>query len=344
MGGRGEIKAIAPVEGRSSRTAVLALVALSALALLVFALLFAVTGARRPGALAGLLLLALCAVLLASLPLVLHLLHRLHALERQSAAFYHELTRLAKVASLGEVSSSIAHDLNNPLAIMNEEAGWIMDLLQGAGCDERASREEIRHSVEQIRIQIRRSREITQRILNWARDADEPAAAVDLNLLLNKTLYLLESDLQTGRVRVVKQMTPERAMVTGSVAELRQVFLNLMKNALDAMGEEGGTLTIATTPGPGEVRVSIGDTGTGIPPEIRPRLFEPFFTTKEEGKGSGLGLAISSWIVGKLGGRIEVESSPGQGAVFTVVLPARRSEETQTEKGESHAGHPTAAG
>ncbi len=344
MGGRGEIKAIAPVGGRSLRTAVLAFAALPALVLLAFALLLALTGGRRPGALAGLLLLALCAVLLASIPLILHLLHRLSAMERQGAAFYHELTRLAKVASLGEVSSSIAHDLNNPLAIMNEEAGWVMDLLQGAGGDERAAREEIRHSVEQIQIQIRRSREITQRILNWARDTDEPAAAVDLNLLLNKTLYLLESDLQRVQVRVVKRLASVPPVAAGSVAELRQVFLNLMKNALDAMGETGGTLTIATSSSPGEVRASIGDTGSGIPPEALPRLFEPFFTTKEEGKGTGLGLAISSWIVGKLGGRIEVESTPGQGAVFTIVLPARTSEAMEPCNGGAHAGHPTAAG
>jgi two-component system NtrC family sensor kinase len=250
---------------------------------------------------------------------------RMAEIERQRDGFYQELSRLTKVASLGEVSSSIAHDLNNPLAIMNEEAGWCKDLLEGVGgeANPESVKQEFANSVEQILIQIARSREITRRILNWARDTDEKGATVDLNGLLSKTLYLLESDMQTMQVKVVKDLAPALPQASGSQSELRQVFLNLMKNALDAMRPAGGILTITTRPtGDGGSAVTIGDTGPGIPPEVLPRLFEPFFTTKPEGKGTGLGLSISHYIVRKLGGRLEVSSEPGRGSAFTVTLPA----------------------
>ncbi len=258
---------------------------------------------------------------------------RFARLESQRDAFYAELTRLSKVASLGEVSSGIAHDLNNPLAVMNEEAGWIADLLGAAEQDPAHAREEILNSLDQIQLQIRRSRDIVRRVLNWARDAGEEAGAVDLNDLLDKTLYLLESDLQTADVRVVRRLEADLPQVAAGAAELRQVLVNLMKNALDAM-EGGGTLTLTTErTGEGSVRAAISDTGRGIPAEQVPRLFEPFFTTKPEGRGTGLGLSISSWIVRKLGGRIDVASTVGRGSTFTVTLPAAPASSARTEGG-----------
>ncbi len=248
---------------------------------------------------------------------------RLDHLVNQRDAFFRELTRLSKIASLGEVSSGIAHDLNNPLAIMNEEAGWILDLLRASDVDQAHASLEILNSAEQLQIQIGRSREIIRRILSWARDTDEDVGSVDVNSLLDKTLYLLESDLQTVEVRVVKKYARDLPPAAGSAAELRQVLLNLMKNALDAMKTGGGTLTLSTeeTDG-GRILAAISDTGHGIPPDLVPHLFEPFFSTKPEGQGSGLGLAISSWIVKKLGGTIDVTSEAGRGSTFYVALPA----------------------
>jgi two-component system NtrC family sensor kinase len=240
---------------------------------------------------------------------------------RQRDAFYQEFARLSKLASLGEAACSIAHDLNNPLAIMNEEAGWLQDLLNSTDTHADVMRREFAASVEQVQIQIGRCREIARRMLTWTRNPEEPSGQVDINTLLTKTLYLVETELVATGVRVLKQLEPGLPLVMGSAAELRQVLLHLMKNALDAMKGTGGTLTITTVRAGDAVRASIADSGPGIQPDVVARIFEPFFTTKGEEQGTGLGLTISLWIVQRIGGRIDVESTPGSGSAFHVTLP-----------------------
>lgn len=247
---------------------------------------------------------------------------KLLSLEGERDAFYQELLRLSAFSSLGEISSSIAHDLNNPLAIMNEEVGWIQDLLQGQDPSGPHALSEYANSAVQIRLQIQRSAEITRRILSWSREGEENRQLVDLNVLLNKTLVLLESDLSSARISVTKELDPRLPPVSGNLPELRQVFLHLTKNALDAMKDRGGVLTIATESRGDLVRASIRDTGPGIPKDLAKSIFSPFFTTKPAGEGTGVGLSISAWIVKRLGGKIEVESEPGAGSSFHVLLPA----------------------
>ena len=253
-----------------------------------------------------------------------HLTRRLAELERQRDAFYQEFARLSRAASLGEIASGIAHDLNNPLAIMKEEAGWLLDLLKGSSLDEEATRQEFASSVAQIDLQINRSSGVTRRVLHWARDMDGPADAIDVNRLLTRTLYLLETELTAGDVQVVKRFGADLPTAAGSEAEIGQVFLHLIKNALDAMKGTGGTLTMSTELAGDIVHVDIADTGTGIRPDLLGRIFEPFFTTKPEGEGTGLGLSISRWVVQRAGGHISVESTPGRGATFRVTLRAAR--------------------
>jgi len=263
---------------------------------------------------------------------------------RQRDAFYQEFARLSKLASLGEASCSIAHDLNNPLAIMNEEAGWMQDLLHGAESDDTVTRSEFAASVEQLQIQIGRCREIARRMLTWTRDPEEPSGQVDINTLLTKTLYLVETELVATGVRVVKHLDGTLPLIKGNAAELRQVLLHLMKNALDAMKGTGGTLTITTARAGHAVRASVSDTGPGIAPELLDRVFEPFFTTKAEEQGNGLGLTISAWIVQRSGGRIDVESVPGAGCAFHVTLPAVRHEVPPATTGGPDESRETAAG
>jgi len=270
---------------------------------------------------------------------------RLREVEGQRGSFFEELSRLSRVSSLGQVSSSIAHDLNNPLAILNEEAGWLSDLLSGAaGADGPAVRAEMAASVAQIQEQVRRAREISRRILSWARETEGASGRVDLNEAVVKALHLLEGEMVERPVRVQRSLAPGLPPVPGTVAEVRQVILHLAKNALDAMGKEGGTLTLATRASDGKVVLSVGDTGPGIPRENLERIFEPFFTTKPEGQGTGLGLSISLYIVKKLGGTLEVESRPGEGTVFHVVLPAARESGEPDLPGGWHAGRETAPG
>ena len=273
------------------------------------------------GRMATLMVVACAASAAAAAWVSVRLVQQLRAVVRQRDAFYQEFARLSKLASLGEAACSIAHDLNNPLAIMNEEAGWLQDLLNSTDTDADVMRREFAASVEQVQIQIGRCREIARRMLTWTRNPEEPSGQVDINTLLTKTLYLVETELVATGVRVLKQLEPGLPLVMGSAAELRQVLLHLMKNALDAMKGTGGTLTITTVRAGDAVRASIADSGPGIQPDVVARIFEPFFTTKGEEQGTGLGLTISLWIVQRIGGRIDVESTPGSGSAFHVTLP-----------------------
>ena len=273
------------------------------------------------GRMATLMVVACAASVAAAAWVSVRLVQQLRAVVRQRDAFYQEFARLSKLASLGEAACSIAHDLNNPLAIMNEEAGWLQDLLNSTDTHADVMRREFAASVEQVQIQIGRCREIARRMLTWTRNPEEPSGQVDINTLLTKTLYLVETELVATGVRVLKQLEPGLPLVMGSAAELRQVLLHLMKNALDAMKGTGGTLTITTVRAGDAVRASIADSGPGIQPDVVARIFEPFFTTKGEEQGTGLGLTISLWIVQRIGGRIDVESTPGSGSAFHVTLP-----------------------
>ena len=315
-------RAATPPPGRRLRRTVVALLLVPPACLLLSALAVFTWGPRSSLAVLVPVVAALAVAAALAWPLAARIRRELTALARQRDAFYEELLRLSRAASLGEVASSIAHDLNNPLAIMREEAGWIQDLMQGGELGAAHTQAEIANALKQIDIQIERSREITQRLLQWGRDSAPQTESVDVNLLLNKTLYLLESELQAAGVRVVKELSPGLAQVRGGAPELRQVFLNLMKNALDAMRGAGGTMTLATRPERGGVRIEIRDTGPGIPAAAIEHIFEPFFTTKAANEGTGLGLPISRWIVEKVGGTLGVESREGAGASFHVTLPA----------------------
>lgn len=338
-GGRGRL----PHRGLRRLLAALGILPLPFLILLGFLALHG--GGRRPAPVFAAVLLGGLASAGAAWLAARRISRRLEEVERQRDSFFEELSRLSRVSSLGQVSSSIAHDLNNPLAILNEEAGWLSDLLSGvAGGDGRAVREEMTSSVAQIQEQVRRAREICRRILNWARETEGAAGRVDLNEAVVKALHLLEGEMGGRPVRVQRSLAPGLAPVPGTVAEVRQVILHLAKNALDAMGKEGGTLSLTTRSSEGRVILSVGDTGPGIPREHLERIFEPFFTTKPEGQGTGLGLSISLYIVKKLGGTLEVESRPGEGTVFHVVLPAVRDAGAQPFSEGGHAGRESASG
>ena len=248
----------------------------------------------------------------------------LRGLRRQAQALQSELVRLSKVATLGERASQIVHDLNNPLAIINEEAGWMLDLLAGEGAESHSTRAELANSAEQVQVQVGRTREIVRRTLEWTRGLEETGQDVDINAVLTQTLRLLEEDLSTSGIRVERSFSPNVPPVKGSASELRQAFLNLVKNALDAMSAGGGVLTLDTRPSGGGAEIVVADTGCGIPPDRITRIFDPFFTTKTEGHGSGLGLSICDWIVRAHGGSVRVESWTGKGSAFTIRLPAAR--------------------
>jgi signal transduction histidine kinase len=172
---------------------------------------------------------------------------------------------------------------------------------------------------------VRRTKEIVQALHNYSRGDDERPVVVDLHRGLDESLELLRHHLRHGIV-VERHYGPEveAGRVHGFGAQLQQVFMNLLTNAAQALGEkpEGGTIRLTTERRGDRVVITVADDGPGIPPELLPRIFDPFFTTKDVGQGSGLGLSIVHGIVERHGGSISVESQVGKGTTFTVTLPA----------------------
>ncbi len=218
------------------------------------------------------------------------------------------------------MAAGVAHEINNPVAIMVEEAGWIGDLLEeDPDCSQNL--DEFRRALDQIKNQGKRCKEITQKLLSFARKSDGAIQEVNLNDLLEELLGLSAQRAKFSLVEVKTDFQPNLPHVQVSLSELQQVFLNLINNAIDSMEKAGGVLNVATRSQGDSIVVTIADTGTGIPTANLNRIFYPFFTTKPVGKGTGLGLSICYGIIEKVGGRIEVESEVDVGTTFSIHFP-----------------------
>lgn len=251
------------------------------------------------------------------------IMNRIDTLERERLALNEHLVQASKLSALGEMAAGIAHEINNPVAIMMEEAGWIEDLLMDMPKD--GNTEEIESSVSKIRTQGARCRTITHKLLGFARKSDEPDQAVDVGTLLREMVALTNEKARNAGVSISVSIAQDLRPVVATPSVLQQIFLNLFNNAVDAMENSGGSLTVKATvdadaPVP-MVLVAVADSGTGIPPKVLKRIFDPFFTTKAAGKGTGLGLSICYGIVQGLGGHIRIDSVEGEGTTFFVSLP-----------------------
>jgi two-component system NtrC family sensor kinase len=179
----------------------------------------------------------------------------------------------------------------------------------------------LREPLDMVLSEASRARDIVRDLLDFGRQRPLTLRPVDLNAVVRQVLALLRPSC--GRVTVQEEFAPGLPPVEADAARLKQVFVNIVQNALHAM-PGGGRLLVRTDHDGEAVTVTFADTGVGIPPENLRRIFDPFFTTKPDSKGTGLGLSVSLHIVRQHGGAIEVESEPGRGATFTVRLPVRR--------------------
>jgi two-component system NtrC family sensor kinase len=263
---------------------------------------------------------ALAALGLAALSLVTvrRLLGQKDAALRQKALSDEQLLQSQKLASIGELSAGIAHEINNPLAIIRQEAEWLLRLFN-KGTPPDAG--ETQTGLTEIVHQVDRAREITQNLLNFARRRQPVVQAVELNRIIEDMTLLVEKTAQQSHINLVKQLSPDLPLIDSDAPLLRQVILNLLNNAIQATGPDGAVTVITRATNDDQVIVEINDTGSGIPKEHLAQIFDPFFTTKPQGKGTGLGLSICHGIVERLGGKISVASQEGQGSSFTIKLP-----------------------
>ncbi len=231
-----------------------------------------------------------------------------------------QLMQTDKLAALGKMATGIAHEINNPLAVIGEKAGWMRDLLAEEEFQDSANLKEYQKSIEKIEEHVERVRKITHNMLGFARRMEPHLDNVDVNAVLNQTLELLQNHARINNIDIKKDLQTDLPVIATDQSQLQQVFLNLANNAIDAIGKDG-TIDIVTRRTDQRIEVSIKDDGPGIPRELQRRIFDPFFTTKQTGKGTGLGLSISYSIIERMGGTISFSSKEGEGTEFRIFLP-----------------------
>jgi two-component system NtrC family sensor kinase len=239
--------------------------------------------------------------------------------EKREAAF-RQMEHTHKLSSIGRLAAGVAHEINNPLAIINEKAGLMMDLLEYS--KDFPEKEKFTSLTDVILQSITRCRSITHRLLGFARRMEVQIEVLDLNEVLRETFTFLEKEALYRNLDVRLQLAPDLPRIASDRGQLQQVFLNLLNNSYAAV-EDGGSVTITSYEKDLDtVAVSIQDNGCGMSEETIKHIFEPFFTTKK-GTGTGLGLPITYGIIKKLGGDIEVQSKEGKGTTMTVYLPKK---------------------
>lgn len=249
------------------------------------------------------------------------MVHRIAVSDHEKEILNQQVIETGKLASVGELAAGIAHEINNPVAIMVEEAGWIQDLLDEEEFRQSENLDEFRRAVAQIKTQGTRCKDITYKLLSFARKTDPRQQELQINNLISELTALSNQRAKLSSVEIHAELTENLPLLRLPISELQQVILNLINNAIDAMERKGGQLFIYTRREEHHVVVEVSDTGSGIPEANLSRIFDPFFTTKPVGKGTGLGLAICYGIIQKMGGEIRVRSTLNVGTVFTVYLP-----------------------
>jgi two-component system, NtrC family, sensor kinase len=256
---------------------------------------------------------------------------RIAKADKEKLMMNEQVVETGKLASVGELAAGIAHEINNPVAIMIEEAGWIEDILEDEEFQESENLDEFIRALEQIRTQGRRCKEITHKLLHFARKTDSRTQEIQINDLIKELVALSAQKAKYSNVTINTGLQKDLPPLQVSETEVQQVFLNLINNALDAMENKGGVIDIKTLMEGNHIAVQVADNGPGIPEANLARIFDPFFTTKPVGKGTGLGLSICYGIIKKMGGEIDVHSVVDVGATFRVMIPLPNQDESQEE-------------
>src|SRR5881275_2850412 len=229
-----------------------------------------------------------------------------------------QLVQAGKLATLGELTTGVAHELNNPLNNIGLFVGNAVDLVELAGTEKGQIVSELRHAMQQVG----KATEIISHLRTFGRAAPVSREPISLRQVIERALSLMGEQLRLRQIEVTVDLGTQELVVIGNAIQLEQVFINLLTNARDAVVDAPRrAICISGGVGAGAAVITFADTGTGIPPGLEQRIFDPFFTTKEVGKGTGLGLSITYGIIKEHGGTISVASRPGERATFLINLP-----------------------
>jgi two-component system NtrC family sensor kinase len=282
-----------------------------------------------------LMFFGLIAIIIMAFALSRAVVRRVAKADSEKQLMSKKVIEASKLASVGELAAGIAHEINNPVAIMVEEAGWMGDLMEEVVFDKSENRSEFERAIKQIQTQGKRCKEITHKLLSFARQTDTTVEDVSIKTLLEQMVALSSQRSRYSMVQIHTDVQQNLPAIRASISELQQVFFNLINNAIDAMDNQGGTLTISGQQENSFIVIKVTDTGKGIPEANLDRIFDPFFTTKPVGKGTGLGLSICYGIIEKMGGKIEVQSKMGSGTTFLIYIPLETKAGLQDKKNES---------
>jgi two-component system, NtrC family, sensor kinase len=251
------------------------------------------------------------------------LVNRMRMCDEKREAAFREMQHSHKLSSIGRLAAGVAHEINNPMAIINEKAGLMRDLMEFA--PQFPEKEKFLSLTNVILQSVQRCRSITHRLLGFARRMEVEVEVLDLNDVIRETLMFLEKEALYKNIDIQLELAEDLPRIASDRGQLQQVFLNLLNNALAAV-EEGGVISVTSWEKDMDTdAVTIQDNGCGMTEETLKHIFEPFFTTKG-GQGTGLGLPITYGIVKKLGGDIEVHSKEGSGTTVIVFLPKKPRE------------------
>jgi signal transduction histidine kinase len=231
-----------------------------------------------------------------------------------------QLIRAEKLTSLGQLTASFAHEINNPLT------GVLMytKLLYKKISSGDIKTDLALNYLTKMDVELMRTTGLIQNLRDFAKQSPPTLRQVSMNDVVSRTLDLVNHLIGQQHIKVIKELNPSAPMIMADFNQLCQVFANLILNAIQAM-PDGGQLTLRNSVDGNRLKIEIQDTGKGISEDNMPRLFTPFFTTKPEVKGVGLGLAVAYGIIERHGGTIEVQSQPGKGSTFTVYLPLQNN-------------------
>jgi signal transduction histidine kinase len=233
---------------------------------------------------------------------------------RMDEDFLEQLAWNERMAELGQLAVGMVHELNTPLSVIVSATQLILR-------DEELS-PSVKEMVERIELEVQRLSQFTKGLLSFARKEDAPVGEADVNQVLQDVMYFLKYEALKRSVKIVEDFDFRLPPIAADANRLKQIFINLVMNAFQAM-EGGGSLLLRTCCHEERfVSVQIADTGSGIPQKTLSRIFEPFYTTKKTGKGTGLGLFITKKIVESFSGTISVESREGEGTCFTLAFPS----------------------
>ncbi len=260
---------------------------------------------------------------------------RIEKTDAEKGRLSDQLIRAGRYAELGEMATGFAHEINNPLQIMKSEQS-LLDMLVDDLDPEKGRRTEneirdtlvdVRDSLGQIGLQINRCSKITASILKFGRQEDKEFKNLDVRGFMHEIVQMVEKKAQVHAIAIEKNIPERPLMVNADPAQLQQVFLNLINNAMDSVtqanGAHGGRVLVGIRENSADSRIeiSVEDNGTGVSPDLMEKIFAPFFTTKPVGKGTGLGLSVCLGIISDMGGTIKVRNMEKGGARFTVELP-----------------------